>query len=207
MKSTCDSFLQATGRFMLPIGQLMIEHRLIERMINLMKDEMDWIGEHRTVDTVFLETAVYFMRHYTDICHHGKEEQVYFAALEKKQLTEEHRKTMADLVQEHAFARKTVEDIEEAKNAHLTGDKEAMPKIISALNIITLFYPQHLDKEEHHFFNPSMDYFSKEEKARMLQDFAAFDSRLYHDEHKKIIEDLERRKAEQKSGAPSGARA
>lgn len=192
---------------MIPIGQLMIEHRLIERMINLMKDEMDWIGEHRRVDPVFLETVVYFMRHYTDICHHGKEEQVYFAALEKKPLTEEHRKTMEDLIQEHAFARRTVDDIEDAKNSFVTGDKEAMAKVISALNIITLFYPQHLDKEEHHFFYPSMEYFSKEEKDRMLQDFTAFDSRLYHEEHSRIVEDLEHRKAKQKSGAPPGARA
>ena len=192
---------------MLPIGQLMIEHRLIDRMINLVKDEMDWIGEYHVVDPVFLETSVYFMRHYTDICHHGKEEDIYFSALQKKPITPELRKTLEDLIQEHAFARRTVEEIEEAKNSYATGDKEAMAKVISALNIITIFYPQHIEKEEKHFFYPSMDYFSKEEKDQMLLDFSAFDSRLYHDEHKRIIEDLERRKAEQKSRAPPGARA
>ncbi|CAJ35320.1 hemerythrin domain-containing protein [Methanocella arvoryzae] len=193
---------------MLPIGQLMIEHRLIERMISLMKDEMDWIGETHAVDPVFLETAVYFMRQYTDICHHGKEEDIYFSALEKKPITPELRKTLEDLIEEHAFARRTVDEIEAAKNSFVKGDKEAVAQIIAALNIITIFYPQHIDKEDHHFFYPSMEYFSKEEKDQMLREFSAFDTRLYHDEHKRIVEELERRKAEQKkSGPPSGARA
>lgn len=193
---------------MLPIGQLMIEHRLIERMIKLMRAEMDLIGEHRSIDMAFLETAVYFMRHYTDMCHHGKEEHIYFDALAQKPLAPDLRKTMDDLIQEHVFARKTVEDLEQAREHYVSGEKTAEADIIAALNIITIFYPQHLDKEEHHFFYPSMDYFSKEEIDRMLQDFAALDSRLYHDEHRKIIDDLEHRKAEQKkSGAHFGAQA
>jgi hemerythrin-like domain-containing protein len=153
---------------MLPIGQLMIEHRLIERMFKLMRAEMDWIGEHRSIDTVFMETAVYFMRHYTDICHHGKEEQIYFNALAQKPLAPDLRKTMDDLIQEHVFARKTVEDLEHARESYARGEKTAEANVISALNIITIFYPQHLDKEEHHFFYPSMDYFTKEEKDKML---------------------------------------
>ena len=192
---------------MKPIGYLMIEHRLIDRMIDMMKDEIDWIGEYRRVDPLFIEAAVYFIRSYTDISHHGKEEKIYFQALEKKPLTGELKKIMSDLVQEHAFARKTVDDIEHAKESYSRGEKDALAKVIAALNIITIFYPQHMEKEEKHFFYQSMEYLSPEEKDKMLADFAEFDSRLFHAEHIRIIEELEQRRREQKGGAPSGARA
>lgn len=185
----------------------MIEHRLIDRMIDMMKDEMDWIGEYRRVDPIFIEAAVYFTRSFTDICHHGKEETIYFRALEKKPLTEELKKIMSDLVQEHAFVRKTVDDIEQAKESYTRGEKDAHAKVIAALNIITIFYPQHLQKEEKHFFYQSMDYFSPEEKDKMLRDFAEYDAKLFHDEHKHLIEELERKRREQKGGVPTGARA
>ncbi len=192
---------------MQPIGYLMIEHRLIDRMIDMMKDEMDWIGEYRRVDPIFIEAAVYFTRSFTDICHHGKEETIYFRALEKKPLTEELKKIMSDLVQEHAFVRKTVDDIEQAKESYIRGEKDAHAKVIAALNIITIFYPQHLQKEEKHFFYQSMEYFSPEEKDKMLRDFTEYDAKLFHDEHKHLIEELERKRREQKGRAPSGARA
>jgi hypothetical protein len=39
-------------RKMMPIGSLMIEHRLIERMIALMRQELDRITTDNTVDSV-----------------------------------------------------------------------------------------------------------------------------------------------------------
>lgn len=192
---------------MQPIGYLMIEHRLIDRMIDMMKDEMDRIGEIGRVDTAFIETAVYFTRSYTDRCHHGKEEAIYFPALEPKPMTEELKKIMRDLVQEHAFVRKTVDDIEHAKDSYVRGEKDALAKVIGALNIITIFYPQHLEKEEKHFFYQSMEYLSPEEKDRMLRDFREFDAKLFYDEQKRLIEDLERKRNVHKGGASSGARA
>ena len=192
---------------MLPIGYLMIEHRLIDRMIDMMKDEMDRIGQYGRVDTVFIEAAVYFTHSYTDVCHHGKEEAIYFKALDSKPLSAEHRKIMNDLIQEHVFVRKTVDDIEQAKGSYVRGEKDSMANVISALNIITIFYPQHLEKEEKHFFYPSMDYFTKEEKDKMLEEFAEFDGKLFHNEHRRIIEDLEQKRGAKRAGSSGEARA
>ena len=83
---------------MLPIGPLMIEHRLIERMIRLMGREVARIRENMAysrdfafVDAKVIDTAVDFMRTYADQVHHGKEEKILFAALEAKPLAAEHR--------------------------------------------------------------------------------------------------------------------
>jgi len=93
---------------MMPIGPLMIEHRLIERMIRVMKGELERIEERQSVEPRFIEVAVDFIRTYADRCHHGKEEDILFRDLKKKELTDEHRQTMADLELEHRWGRETV---------------------------------------------------------------------------------------------------
>jgi hemerythrin-like domain-containing protein len=61
---------------MLPIGPMMIEHRLIERMISLMAKERDRMKTSNKANPSFIDTIVDFIRTYADHCHHGKEENI-----------------------------------------------------------------------------------------------------------------------------------
>ena len=79
-------------------GPLMIEHRLIERMITIIKDATLQIESIHKVDSVFVDTAVDFIRMYADRTHHGKEEDILFRELKKKQLSVEHQKIMDELI-------------------------------------------------------------------------------------------------------------
>jgi hemerythrin-like domain-containing protein len=176
---------------MLPVGLLMIEHRLIERMIRLMKEELDRIGRYGRVDQDFIDDAVDFMRSYSDICHHGKEENILFQKLNDKHLSGELKKILDELVQEHIFARKTVDNLEWAKERYVRGERDAPADIIASLNIITEFYPQHIMKEEKHFFLQSMDYLSEEEKDQMLREFSEHDSKIIHERYRMIVGALE----------------
>ncbi len=178
---------------MQPIGLLMIEHRLIEHMLALMRNEIDRIGKYGRVDADFIDDAVDFMRTYTDLDHHGKEERILFRDLAKKPLSDEIRKTLDELIQEHVFARKTVDSIEAAKERYITGEKNAPADVVATLNIITEFYPRHIDKEDHHFFIPAMGYFTAEEKDRMLKEFEDFDARMLQEKYRKMIAGLEGR--------------
>lgn len=81
---------------MKPIGILMWEHRLIERVIGLFPEHVARIGRTGTVDTFFIENAVDFIRTYADRTHHGKEEDILFRQLEGKNMSPEHRKIMVD---------------------------------------------------------------------------------------------------------------
>ena len=75
---------------MLPIGPLMIEHRLVERLIALMQKEGDRIKEDKLADIDFIDDCIDFIKTYADRCHHGKEEDILFKELENKKLTPEH---------------------------------------------------------------------------------------------------------------------
>lgn len=175
---------------MMPIGPLMIEHRLIEKIIPLLKNEITTINKKNKANPVFIENTVDFFRMYADRCHHGKEEEILFRDLEKKQLSPEHKKIMDELLEEHKLARKTVGNLVEAKNLCVKGKTEAMKEIINNLSLLSEFYPKHIEKEDKRFFIPIMKYFSKQEQDDMLQEFWDFDKTLIHEKYKRVLEDL-----------------
>ena len=184
---------------MQPIGPLMIEHRLIERLIALMARELTRIKanvavepEFAFVDPVFIDTAVDFMKTYADRGHHGKEEDILFAELAKKDLAPEHRQTMEELLSDHAWGRRTTASLVEAKNDYLLERAGALNDLLLHLEELVLFYPRHIEKEDKHFFIPCLAYFSEAEKAQLLEKMAEFDRRLIHEKYRSIVEDMER---------------
>ena len=176
---------------MKPIGPLMVEHRLIERMLALMGKALRSMKRKEAIDPVFVDAAVDFIRTYADRCHHGKEEGILFRGLAKKQLSNEHKQIMDDLIREHIYARKTVGRMLRGKEQYLRGDSEALKYVLECIRELLSFYPYHIEKEDKHFFLPAMDYFSAKEQAAMLQDFWDFDRKMVHEHYRQIVEQLE----------------
>jgi len=183
---------------MLPIGLLMIEHRLIERMIRLMGEEISRIKENMAVsqefafvDAKFIDTAVDFMRTYADQVHHGKEEDILFTALANKPLVPEHRQVMQELLEDHTWGRLTVAKLLAAKDDYLAGEMAALIRVLENLASLVEFYPRHIEKEDKNFFLPVMAYFSPEEKEEMLARMYAFDQEFIHARYKKVVADWE----------------
>jgi len=165
---------------MLPIGPLMIEHRLIERMIALLRKEVDGIERGKDIHAGFLDTAIDFIRTYVDRGHHGKEEEILYRELEKKPLSVDHRRILGEILEEHRQSRTTVTELAEAKVKFFNGDRGSLSRIISAVRFLVELYPRHIDKEDRHFFLPCMAYFSREEKEAMLAREHEFDGNLFH---------------------------
>jgi len=179
---------------MMPIGPLMIEHRLIERMVGLLKGEVRTIGAQDEVHLDLIDSAVDFFRTYADRCHHGKEEDILFRDLAKKELSPEHKRIMDELIQEHVFGRETVGKLFSAKERYGTGDRDALDSIVDLLKTLVEFYPAHIEKEDRHFFMPSMQYFSKDERDAMLHECWEFDKKLIHEKYRQLVERFEERK-------------
>ncbi|MFX1530593.1 MAG: hemerythrin domain-containing protein [Promethearchaeota archaeon] len=176
---------------MMPIGPLMKEHRLIEKMIQLMKIEIEKMKKFLKANPLFIDIAVDFIRMYADRTHHGKEEDILFRDLEKKALSPNHTRIMEELVEEHIWARNTVAKLVDTKNQYLEGNVNLLNDIINLLTELTKFYPKHIEKEDKHFFIQVMKYFTKEEQDKMLQEFWDFDKTLIHEKYEKVIENLQ----------------
>lgn len=173
----------------MPIGPLMIEHRLIEKMITLLKENAESFEAEKKADTVFLGKAVDFIKTYADRCHHGKEEGILFRDLAKKDLQPEHRKIMEELVQEHIYARNKTKSLVAAQGRYAQGENSALADIIKLMEELAEFYSKHIEKEDKHFFIPCMAYFTKEEQDAMLGEFREFDGKLIHEKYKLLVED------------------
>jgi hemerythrin-like domain-containing protein len=176
---------------MMPVGPLMKEHRLIERMIAVIREESSRIAQEREVDPVFIDTAVDFIRTYADRTHHGKEEDILFRDLAEKDLSEEDQALMDELVHEHVVARETVGELVEAKGRHLEGDPDALHTILEKLDALVKMYPQHIEKEDEDFFLPVMAYFSEEEQDAMLEEMWAFDRGMIHEKYNGVVKRME----------------
>ena len=176
---------------MQPIGPLMVEHRLIEKVVVLMNKELKRIRATSTIDPHFIDLAVDFLRTYADRTHHGKEEDILFRELAKKQLSLEHQKTMKELMQEHVVARTNVSGLVTANKEFLLGDTGALKMMTVFIGALVQLYPAHIEKEDKHFFIPVMDYFSPEEQDAMLKEFREFDRKMIHEKYEKVAEELE----------------
>ena len=176
---------------MMPIGPLMKEHRLIEKMISLMKNEIEKMKKFAKANPLFIDIAVDFIRMYADRTHHGKEEDLLFRDLDKKKLSPNHAKIMSELVEEHIWARNTVGKLVDAKNQYVKGNVKLVDEIVNLMSELVEFYPKHIEKEDKHFFIPVMKYFDEKEQEDMLLEFWDFDKTLIHEKYQKVVDNLQ----------------
>jgi hemerythrin-like domain-containing protein len=170
----------------------MIEHRLIEKMIAVLEREVRRMTRDNTADPVLIATAVDFIKTYADRCHHGKEEDILFRDLKKKPLSDEHARTMNELIEDHKRGRALTAKLVEANEKYAQGDNGQLATIKECLGSLVDFYPKHIEKEDKHFFIPVMDYFTQDEKDAMLNEEMDFDQRLIHEKYQAIVASCEK---------------
>ena len=171
----------------------MIEHRLIEKMLKVVEKELAYINKDSAVDTAFIDTVVDFIRMYADRTHHGKEEDILFKELEKKDLNDNDRAMMKELIDEHIQARKAVRELVAANESYRNRDSKSIEIIKEKLGFLVRFYPEHIQKEDKIFFPNTERYFTGKELEKMLADFREFDRKMIHEKYGKLYEVLAER--------------
>lgn len=170
---------------------LMIEHRLIERMIHVVNHAIELVERTKTIDPVFVDLAVDFIRTYADRTHHGKEEDILFRKLETRSLSEVDRRVMNELIEEHKFGRKTTKALFEANMQYRNGNDSALTEITVQFRTLAEFYPKHIEKEDRIFFPACRAYMSDAEDQVMLAEFMEFDRKMIHEKYTAIVSILE----------------
>ncbi len=171
-------------------GPLMVEHRLILRMIGLVQAALSRIQATGKADPLFVDTAVDFMRMYADRTHHGKEEDILFRDLAKRPLTAEDRRMMEDLVQDHILGRLTTQALVDANTRYRNGDSTAIAAMTKQLQTLVDFYPKHIEKEDKLFFPAVRKYFTDADEQVLLVEFGMFDQKLIHEKYKSVVDAL-----------------
>lgn len=175
---------------MKPRGPLMIEHRLIEKMLKVVEKELAYINRDSAVDTAFIDIVADFIRMYADRTHHGKEEDILFRELGNKNLNSADLTLMRELVDEHIQARKAVRELVTANDSYRNGDSRSIAVIKEKLAFLVRFYPEHIRKEDKIFFPVTEKYFTGKELDKMIADFWEFDRKMIHEKYGKLYESL-----------------
>jgi len=186
----CDTALGDERGPMKPIAPMMIEHRLIDRVlpvVKAVKTDMERTGK---ADTEAVAAIVDFFRFYGDEVHHGKEEKIYFRELGKKKLSPRHRALMEELIGEHETARKIVGSLAAALDRYKKGDASAFKDMEEALGKLPGLYSEHIRKEDRVLFIPSLEYFSPGEQQELLEEMKDYDEKMIHEKYRETVSDL-----------------
>jgi len=178
-----------------PIEQLMEEHVLILRMIDIIDKILVKISETNSVDPCFIDRAVDFFKSYGDKTHHGKEEDILFRELGQKPLSDEHRTILGELLEEHIQAREMIKHLDETNEKYRGGETTLYKEIIKILTEVSAFYKAHTEKENTQFFKPALEYLNEQEIELMLKEFAEFDRSIIHIKYKELLDILEGKNA------------
>ncbi|MDP1602015.1 MAG: hemerythrin domain-containing protein [Legionella sp.] len=170
---------------------LMIEHRLIEQMLSVVERALILSEKTGSIDPLFVDLTVDFIKTYADRTHHGKEEDILFRELERKNLSEADRRVMKELIDEHVFGRMTTKSLVDANLQYRNGNNLAFASVRTQLLTLVEFYPKHIEKEDQVFFPASRAYFSDEEDQAMLREFMEFDRKMIHEKYAAVIKSLE----------------
>lgn len=175
---------------MKPRGPLMIEHRLIEKVLALAAQMAQRIKTEGKADPYAIYSIVDFIKTYADRTHHGKEEDILFRELAAKDLSASHRSTMEDLINEHKTSRRATAELLAANEAYEKGDADKLSVIVEKIVFLAGFYPVHIAKEDKTFFPDTEKYFSAAELDNMLEEFREFDRVMIHEKYNKVYEAL-----------------
>ncbi|WP_045222011.1 hemerythrin domain-containing protein [Desulfonatronum thioautotrophicum] len=171
---------------------LMIEHRLIERMVDLVEKTIYYIKNEYNIDPIFIGIIIDFIQTYADQTHHGKEEDILFKVLKDKEMSRDDKELMNELIEEHVFGRKIIHDLSEANRIYRNGERSALNDILKNLDILKNFYPKHIEKEDEKFFPNSMKYLSDKEDQKLLDNYYEFDKNMIHEKYITVIDACEK---------------
>ena len=177
---------------MKPIGALMKEHRLIERMLKQMRQKMGKAERENRIDPDFIDTAIDFLRFYADRTHHAKEEDILFRNMAQKKLSQRDSAALHELIDEHNYGRKTVRELLGANEKYRAkGNIDVLQAILEKLKVLAGFYQEHINKEDQVFFPACGQYFSDKEQEGMLEEFWESDRKMIHEKYNALLENLE----------------
>lgn len=175
---------------MKPRGYLMIEHRLIEKMLVLVKKEIDNIEKNKTVNLFFIQSFIDFMQTYVDRTHHGKEQDILFNELKTKTMNTTDISMMDDLIEEHNISRRMASELMQLMANCIDDNQIKIDEIKEKLTFFMNFYPLHITKEDTLFFPKTEKYFSLNELNSMMESFYDFDSKMIHEKYNNIYKYL-----------------
>jgi hemerythrin-like domain-containing protein len=129
------------------IETLMNEHRLIEQVIDALVGFADGIRRRETTEKEELARFVTFLREFADGCHHGKEEDVLFAAMVEAGFPRDGG-PIAVMLDEHTRGRALIRALKQRSEQPRDWSGEDRQEIAEAAAAYAALLHAHIHKED-----------------------------------------------------------
>jgi hemerythrin-like domain-containing protein len=150
---------------------LRAEHESILAMLAVVETAAKRLQSGKEIPGDLMTNAVGFFRNFADKCHHGKEEDALFPAMEQHSVVKDGGPIGAMLA-EHEQGRAFVRALSDAANRHAQGDQNAVPALVqNALDYVNLLR-QHIWKENNVLFQMADQVLADADQEKL---FAAFE--------------------------------
>ncbi len=175
--------------------QLKNEHEGIKLMLNIMDEICNRLEAGKKVSTKDIDSIIEFIKTFADKCHHAKEEDLLFPAMEEAGIPREEG-PIAVMLMEHDQGRGYVKGLGEAAAKYKDGNQKAAGRIIeNARNYINLL-TQHIDKEENILYNIADMHISEKKQKELLKRFDKIEieriGKGKHEKFHKLLQSLKK---------------
>jgi len=159
---------------MMPTDQLVEEHVSIQLMLNVLERICGKLDAGEKVSHKHLEQILEFIKVFADQCHHGKEEQVLFPALEKIGFPRDGG-PIGVMLAEHTEGRQYVKELGEAIGRYGRGDSAASNGLSTSARKYIALLNAHIEKENVVLFPMAEEHLPERKKMELLAAFGRVD--------------------------------
>lgn len=153
-----------------PTDILKQEHRAIERVLTVLENIVGRMENGEAVSLHIVRDAIQFIQQFADQCHHGKEENILFTAMEQKGFSRDFG-PLAVMLHEHEEGRSYVRGMLGALEAYESGRSEAIEELAFNARSFSQLLRDHIMKEDNVLFVIADQQFTEAEQSHLRQEF------------------------------------
>lgn len=150
--------------------QLKDEHQGVLLAISILEVINLKLKKGEKVDALHLEQLLEFIRVFVDKCHHSKEEDLLFPAMEKAGVPNEGG-PIGMMLNEHDLGRGYVKNFAKAIEEYKKGDSKAAKQIIKNTSGYAVLLKDHIDKEDNILYMIADAHLSPKTQKDLLEKF------------------------------------
>lgn len=177
-----------------PTDILTEEHEVIKRLIAVLQAASDRLERGDEVSPEVFRKAADFIRTFADKCHHGKEQDQLFPAMEQRGIPGEGG-PIGVMLLEHDQGRAFTKQMADATEAYAAGDVKARSQIIAGARGYADLLGQHIDKENNILYPMANNVLTEADQHDLLKAFVAAEEAMGEGTHEKylaLVEELEK---------------
>jgi len=175
--------------------QLKAEHKGIKLMLRIIEKMCERLKSGGSVEPEHLEQVLEFLKVFADKCHHAKEEELLFPALEKIGVPREGG-PIGVMLAEHDKAREYVKGISEGIARYKAGERRAAAKIVENGMAYIRILTAHIDKEDYVLYPVADAKLPRDIQDELLAKFDKVEIQKIgagkHEQFHKMLENLEK---------------